>query len=317
MADVSTGARDREVEIAALTFECRLAVEAAVVGTRRLETLPASPSVKAELDGILKILEQMADAFADLHGALQRYISPSSDHSADDAVGPESGDLEQIATAIKHSPQSAYVKETDFACRLGNDRNIPRDAAIWLEGRGLVKRVFNSGIRAKTFTMEDLQDLFEVREVFEPIACGLAAAAMSDEEIDWLESAVEHSVKIPDMRVLGGPNDRHNDFHLHVIVGSKNAALIDMLCDNLYYKIHFFSDYFTLPVDWLAAALPGRRDIVAALRARDTALAASEMKRHLAYTRASTKWLGKPGRVDKVEDLAAYRRFKSKQKWTQ
>jgi DNA-binding GntR family transcriptional regulator len=271
--------------------------------------------IRAELDGILKILEQMADAFEDLHGALQRYIAPRGDpgeHEADCAAG---SDLEEIASAIKHPPSYAYVKESDFICRLGSDRNIPRDAASWLEGRGLVKRILSSGVRAQKFTPEDLQDLFEVREVFEPIACGLAAQAMSDEEIDWLENAVEHSVKMPDLRVLGSPNDRHNDFHLHIIIGSKNAALIDMLCDNLYYKMNFFSAYFTLPQDWLGAALPGRRDIVAALRARDTALAASEMKRHLAYTRASTRWLGRPGPDRKVEDLAAYRRFK--QKWTQ
>lgn len=315
MADVSAGAEDREVEIAALTFECRLAVEAAVIGTKRLETLPAPPKVKAELDGILKVLEQMADAFEDLHGALQRYIVPRGDQPANNTAGPASGDLEQIASAIRRTPPSAYVKETDFVYRLGNDRNIPRDAALWLEGRGLTKRIFNGSAHARTFTPDDLQDLFEVREVFEPIACGLAAEAMSDEEIAWLESAVEHSTKMPDMRVPGSPNDRHNDFHLHIIVGSRNAALIDMLCENLYYKMHFFSDYFTLPADWLGAALPGRRAIVAALRARDSALATSEMKRHLAYTRASTRWLGKPGPARKVEDLAAYRRFK--RKWTQ
>jgi DNA-binding GntR family transcriptional regulator len=315
MADVSAGAEDREVEIAALTFECRLAVEAAVIGTKRLETLPASSKVKAELDGILKILEQMADVFEDLHGALQRYIAPRDDQPASSAAGPGNGDLEQIAAAIRRATPSACLKETDFVHRLGDDRDIPRDAALWLEGRGLAKRIFNGGAHARAFTPDDLQDLFEVREVFEPIACGLAAETMSDEEIDWLESALENAVRTPDMRVPGSPNDRHNDFHLHIIVGSRNAALIDMLCDNLYYKMHFFSDYFTLPADWRGAALPGRRGIVAALRARDAALAASEMKRHLAYTRASTRWLGKPAPARKVEDLAAYRR--SKNKWTQ
>src|SRR5688572_27426195 len=120
MADVSAGAEDREVEIAALTFECRLAVEAAVIGTKRLETLPTSSKVKAELDGILKILEQMADAFEDLHGALQRHIKPRGDQPASSAAGSDKGDLEQIAAAIRRATPSACVKETDLVCRLGN-----------------------------------------------------------------------------------------------------------------------------------------------------------------------------------------------------
>lgn len=312
MADVSAGSGDREVEIATLTFECRLAVEAAVTGTKRLETLPACPQVKAELGGILKILEQMADAFEDLHGALQRYITPRGDRPVNNASSPATGDLEQIAAAIGRSPPASYVTQTDFLHRLANESNIPREASLWLEGRTAPKRMFNSGAQAGAFTQDDLQDLFEMREVFEPIACGIAAEAMSDEEIDWLESAVEHTLKTPEIGIAGSPRDRHNDFHLHIIVGSRNAALIEVLCDNLYYKMHSFSDYFALPGDWMGAALPGRRAIVAALRARNPALAASEMKRHLAYARASTRWLGKPGLARKVEDLAAYRRLKRK-----
>jgi DNA-binding GntR family transcriptional regulator len=299
-----SAAGDREAEIAVLTFECRLAVEAAVTGTRRLETLPTEPALKAELAGIVKLLEQIADAFEDLHGALQRFTQPF------EAAQMESDETK--SGAKDHPALPACARDADFTYRFGNERHLVQDAAIWAEGRSIVQRILDTDIRAKPFSRNDLQDLFEVREVFEPIACGLASKAMSDEEIDWLARSLEQSLRVPD---LGARSDRHNDFHLHIIVGSKNASLIDMLCDNLYYKIQFFSDHFSLPENWLQMALPGRRAIVEALRARDTALAASEMKRHLAFTRASTAWLGAPEPSRKVEDLAAYRRYK--RKWTQ
>src|SRR5262245_18861375 len=90
---------DQEVEIAALTFECRLAVEAAVLRTRRLEHMPASPTLRAEIDRVGKILEQMADAFEHLHGAITRLICPGGRFPKSELPAASHKDIEEIGAA--------------------------------------------------------------------------------------------------------------------------------------------------------------------------------------------------------------------------
>jgi GntR family hexuronate regulon transcriptional repressor len=300
---------DQEVEIAALTFECRLAVEAAVMRTKQMERIPASPTMRAELDRVGKILEQMADAFEHLHGAITRLVYPRCGFAQAELPAASHRDIEEIGAAILAAdrPLGGYAEEAELARSLRKGRSVVRDAAIWLEGRGLVKRMGDHGVRPNSFTETDLRELFEIREVFEPIACGLAAAAMSEEEIACLESEIE-----PRSHLGRGPNEEaghsYNDFHIQIILGSKNTSLIELLSDNLHYKIRFYRDSFGLRPDWHETAIEERRQIVDALARRDGGAAAEAMRHHLASTRAATVWTGKLMDSCKVEDFAAHRR---------
>ena len=302
------GSEDQEVEIAALTFECRLAIEAAVLRTKQLERIPSSPVLRQELDRVVKILEQMADAFEGLHGAITRLLCPQGQFPPAELPGASHHDIEEIGAAILDAdrPLGGYVDEAELAHSLGKDHSIVRDASIWLEGRGLVKRMGDLGVRANGFCETDLCDLFEIRDVFEPIACGLAAASMTEDEIRCLRNAVEKQVARNAM--IQRHAHMHDDFHVQIILGSKNTSLIELLCDNLHYKLRFYRDRFSLPPEWLNSVIGERRRIVEALADRDASEAAAAMREHLITTRKATVWIGEATASGKVEDLASHRR---------
>jgi DNA-binding GntR family transcriptional regulator len=299
---------DQEVEIAALTFECRLAVEAAVVRTRQLNRMPASPALKAELDRVIGIMEQMADAFQDLHGAITRLIGPGNRAAPVDLPAASHRDIEEIGAAILRAgrPLGGYIEEAQLARNLGKEHRVVRDAAIWLEGRGLVKRMGDLGVRPNGFTQTDLRELLEVWEVFEPIACGLAASAMTEEEIDCLRNGL-CARAAGEARFMKATGHLHHDFHIQVILGSKNSSLIELLCDNLHYKLRFYRDSFRLDPAWHDKALEERRAVVEALADGDPIAASAAMREHLATTRACIIWADAEGQSCKVEDLASYR----------
>jgi DNA-binding GntR family transcriptional regulator len=300
---------DQEVEIAALTFECRLAVEAAVLRTKRLERIPASPTLKAELERIIDILDQMASAFEDLHGAITRFLCPQDALAPVDLPSASHRDIEEVGAAILQAsrPAGGYIEEADLAVRLGKDRSIVRNAAVWLESRGLIKRIGEFGLSAHVFTRDDLRDVFEIREVFEPIACRLAATAISEEELNSLSHSVDQQGK-PVAAEAAPSGHPYNDFHIQVILASRNPSLIEVLCDNLHYKLRFYRDSFAVTPDWLEGASQERRRIVDALRAKDAELAAAEMRQHLVSTRKATVWAEDAVQSCTIEDLDAYRK---------
>jgi DNA-binding GntR family transcriptional regulator len=258
---------------------------------------------------VVKILEQMAEAFEGLHGAITRLLCPQGQFPQAELPAASHRDIEEIGAAILGAkrPLGDYVDEADLARSLGKEHSIVRDASIWLEGRGLVRRMGDLGVRANGFSETDLCDLFEIREVFEPIACGLAAAAMSEEEINCLRNALDRQAacSASGQRQARYP---HDDFHIQIILGSKNTSLIELLCDNLHYKLRFYRDYFCLPSDWLKTAFEERKQIVETLAEHDASKAAAAMREHLATTRKATVWIGKAAESGKIEDLASHRR---------
>lgn len=303
---------DHEVEIAALTFECRLAVEAAVVRTRQLNHMSASPALKAELDRVISIMEQMADAFQSLNGAITRLININGHAAIHDLPATSHRDIDEIGAAIlrANDPFGGYIEEAQLARSLGKEHRVVRDAAIWLEGRGLVKRMGDLGVKANSFTQNDLHELLEIWEVFEPIACGIAAAAISNDEIDSLRASLSPRTAT-EARLQRNSGHLHQDFHIQVILGSKNSSLIELLCDTLHYKLRFYRESFRLAPVWHEKALGERRAILDALAARDGNAAAAAMRQHLATTCACITWIERaegdaPG--CKIEDLATYRR---------
>jgi DNA-binding GntR family transcriptional regulator len=302
---------DGETEVATLIFECRLAVEAAVVGARRLRRLPPTPMLEAEIDRLSTLLEQTADALQDLHKAIDRDQDVASQTEPITACP---SDLEEIGAAIMRAeiPAGGFIREDDLADSLGKELSIVREAAIWLEGRGVVERVYGIGLRPSDFSLADLRDIFEIREILEPIACAQAAEAMSDDEKYAVVSALERYSQ-PSQACRPRHLDeeefpfQHDNFCCRIIRGSKNTALIELLCNTLHYRLWFYSSFFRQISGGEAAALAEQKRVAAALRAGDAALSVAEMRRYLANARARTTWVGKPDRYCNVEDLGAYR----------
>lgn len=79
------------------------------------------------------------------------------------------------------------LKEKTIGEELGVSRTPVREALRQLELEGLVTIIPNKGAYAVGFTVEDIQDIYEIRSVLEGLCARRAAGRITKEQLDELE----------------------------------------------------------------------------------------------------------------------------------
>jgi DNA-binding GntR family transcriptional regulator len=197
--------------------------------------------------------------------------------------------LDRIETAIMKGDLAPGTKisEVLLAKTFGISRGPLREAIRRLEGRGLLEIIPHVGARVVTLSIDDVREVFDIREALEGMACRLAAERMTDDEIAAVDAVLErHS---DDAALRAGeayyqqPGDY--DFHYRIAQGAKNRRIVELLCGEMYHLIRIYR--------YRSGAVPGRapqafdehRKILAALQARDGALAETLMREHIRRAR--------------------------------
>ncbi len=92
--------------------------------------------------------------------------------------------VERIEAAIIGGdlPPGTKISEQALAGSLGVSRGPLREAIRRLEGRKLLQRTPNIGVRVTSLSLGDLQEILQIREVLEGLACSLAAKNMTYDE---------------------------------------------------------------------------------------------------------------------------------------
>jgi DNA-binding FadR family transcriptional regulator len=108
--------------------------------------------------------------------------------------------------------------------------------------KGLVHRVPHVGTRVIDLRLQDLEELFAIREGLEGMAARLAAAAMSDDDLDALALSLEAHRRQPDVASgtayyqAGGDQD----FRFRIASGSNNRRLFRLLCEDMYGLLRIY-----------------------------------------------------------------------------
>ncbi len=179
-------------------------------------------------------------------------------------------------------PGSA-ISENEIAERFGVSRGPAREAIFRLEAKGLVTRAAHYGARVVDLTLGDLQGLFEIREGLEGMACRLAAARMTDEELAALETKLNHHASRPDVASghayyqPGGDQD----FHLSIAAASHNPRLLRTLSGDLYDVMRVYRYRSSARPGRAHEALVEHQAVVAALKRRDGDAAEAAMRHHI------------------------------------
>lgn len=183
----------------------------------------------------------------------------------------------------------ARISEAELAARYGVSRGPLREALRRLEGRQLITRIPHVGVRIMALSLEELLQIYEVREILEGLACRLAAQHMPDAEIAELKALlVKHAEQIAEYDGRVYIQEEGNvDFHYRVIHGSHNAVLINMLCGELYHRVRIYRGQFSITEGRPQQALAEHQRILDAIEARDGELAEFLMRRHIATARAN------------------------------
>jgi DNA-binding GntR family transcriptional regulator len=176
---------------------------------------------------------------------------------------------EAIFTGV-YAP-GAQLREVELSDALDVSRGPVREALLRLEREGLVRSAWHRGATVTTLSPEDVAELVSLRGALERLAVHQVVDHASDEDIAVLEKAADAMGRAADVHEMVR---RDIDFHDAVFAAARHRRLREAW-DGIRCQVHLFllirigrsaEDYL--------ARIPGEhRELVGALKARDTATA--------------------------------------------
>ena len=197
-------------------------------------------------------------------------------------------ELQQAIVRGELAPGSK-ITEPGLSRTYGISRGPLREAMRRLEVHRLIERVPHVGARVVKLSMQELLELFDVREALESMAARLAASNMTAEEIAGLREVLAVHEQQADLRKGEAYYQREGDldFHYRIVQGSHNRMLVTMLCDDLYYLVRLYRTQFSASGSRPQRAFQEHHRIVDAIEAGDGELAELLMRRHVSASRAN------------------------------
>ena len=196
---------------------------------------------------------------------------------------------ERIEAAIINGTlePGSRLSEQALAVSLGVSRGPLREAIRRLEGRKLLERTPNIGVRVAALSLKDLNEILQIREVLEGLACSLAAQNMTDTEIVALQDLLEQHEHQKSVQEGKGyyQESKDFDFHFRIVSGSRNERLVQMLWGDLYYLLRVYRYKSSTKPGRAKKALQEHKEIAAALARRDPIAAEQKMRAHLRNAR--------------------------------
>ncbi|WP_395339418.1 GntR family transcriptional regulator [Ningiella sp. W23] len=184
-----------------------------------------------------------------------------------------------------HIPPGSKLSETELSTKWGVSRAVVREAINRLETVSLVERKPNVGAKVVRLSQQGLVQLYQVREALEGMAARLAAAHMSDEEVEDLNALLASHFE----EVRGSASYYQEagdvDFHYRIVLGSHNQALISMLTNNIYHLVRMYRVQLGMAGPRVSTAFSEHQQIVQAISNRDGELAELLMRRHILYSK--------------------------------
>lgn len=179
--------------------------------------------------------------------------------------------------------QGAKLNEPLLARTYGISRGPLREAIRRLEGLGLVSHVPHAGARVVSHSLDELVEIYRVREALEGMAARLAATLITTAEVAELYRLLdqhEHHVAAAD-GLTYALQEGDFDFHFRVIQAARNQKLIHMLQGDLYHPLRMYRYQASQQARRPQRALLEHRRIVDALADGDGELAELLMRRHI------------------------------------
>jgi DNA-binding FadR family transcriptional regulator len=180
--------------------------------------------------------------------------------------------------------------ERDLADDHRVSRPTIREAMIILEARGLVQARHGAGVYVTDAPRPEVSapqlevsafELIEARRLVEGDACALAAAVMTDAQLDELTVILHDMAEEHDFGALADLADRR--FHVAIAKASRNGVLVAMV-ENLWDLRYQPTCRDLLERAGRMRAQPlvnDHQEILDALKARDPAAARGAMREHL------------------------------------
>ncbi len=183
-----------------------------------------------------------------------------------------------------HLKPGARLHVSDLAHALKMSQTPVREALSMLEKEHLIEREPQKGYRVGTLSMQEIEDLYDLRIVLEVLAVRQAAKRMTASTRGRLSSILsefERFLKTAQkQRIL----ERGQDFHVVLLEASGNRPLAE-IGRAILDRIWVIQNINLLTTDHLFDAHPQHLQILEALDRGDAKKAATLMEKHLAQAK--------------------------------
>ncbi len=148
----------------------------------------------------------------------------------------ESRPIREIAyEMLKHAiitgeiPAGERIVETDYADRLHISRTPLREALRKLERDGLVEYVLRRGVVVRAFTLEDVSQIYTIRNSLEILTLPAIVKNVTDEDIKSLEESLALMDELLEKDDIEGISPVARAFHNQIIHISKQNRIIRVI----------------------------------------------------------------------------------------
>jgi DNA-binding GntR family transcriptional regulator len=178
--------------------------------------------------------------------------------------------------------------EVELADRLGVSRTPIREALSRLAAEGLVEVAPNRGARVATWTVAELEGVFDLRASLEPQLTGFAVPRATPDDVAALDELARQMLEV------GSPGPRQDldalvplnrAFHDRLVALADHPALAAALAAAIHPPI-VLRNFHTYDEASLRRSLAHHAEIVAAVRAGDAEWAKAVMTAHISNARA-------------------------------
>lgn len=196
-------------------------------------------------------------------------------------------------------PAACQLREGELAREIGVSRTPVREALRRLTQEGLVETVPNMGSRLRSWSSEDLEEIFGLRLVLESYAARLAATRIRSGELQTIYAlcaAMEALVAegMDDATKCQELTRLNEQYHAAVMEGSHSPRLTALATQVISFPLVYrtFSSY---RFDEITRSMSHHRELADAFRARDPVWAESVMRSHLAAGHEAIRRSLEPG----------------------
>lgn len=187
-----------------------------------------------------------------------------------------------------HWELGSRIDERELSEELGVSRTPLREAIGRLVSEGVIEHRPYQGNFVRSFTLKQVEELFEVRIALESLAAKTASERITSEEIAELREIVTVCHAALEAGDMEGFEAADRAFHHHIVKAASNEVL-EFSLRTLTLHIQLIRHVANSDPSFRKGTKEHRAEVVEALDARDGELAADLLARHIEEVHGSVR----------------------------
>ncbi len=189
---------------------------------------------------------------------------------------------EQIVKGVY--PPAFSLTEVNLAQKYGVSRNTIKKSLMMLESEGLVSFERNKGAKVRVYSIEEVLEFLEVREVLEGFIICKTVDAITDQQLQILEDLLKQMKTLLEQKELLAYSRCNQEFHKVIYDACTNRTAVEVTTQ-LKIQMRKYNSKTILAPGRDVSSYSEHLQIYEALKARDMEAAEHSMLTHIRNVR--------------------------------